>query len=102
MAQKICRIDAVNTLPDGQVVVEFTVGSGPLGPPGGRQLIYPNKQALFAALEALEAEISDEMLALMAIAQWNKVDQQFSNTTLARNKSASLDLTGNGNVIRIA
>lgn len=101
MAQKNCRIDNVVTQPDGSLVVEFTVGAGPLPPPAGRQLIFASRQALYQRLLDFEEQISDEDLALLALAQWSKNDQQMSNAALARGKLASLDLTGNGTVVRV-
>ena len=99
---KTVRIDKVTVLPDGQVTIDYTAGQGPLPAAGGAQTVYPNIQALFAAISDYEDQIGDEALMFLALAQWVKSDPQMATPSLARNKMASLDLTGSGTVIRVS
>ncbi len=99
---KTVRTDRVAVSPDGSVSVEFTAGQGPLPPPGGNALTYSSLQALYSAIQDLEDNISDEQLVLIALSQGLKADPQMANLALFKNRTAQLDLTGSGTVIRVA
>lgn len=99
---KTVRTDRITVGTDGSVSVEFTAGQGPLPPPGGSTFSYTSLQALYAAIQELEDNISDEMLMLIALSQGLKTDPQMSNLANFRNRTAQLDLTGSGTVIRVA
>ncbi len=99
---KTVRIDKVTVLSDGQVTIDFTTGQGPLAASGGSQTVYPNIQALYAAISEYEDQVGDDALMFLALAQWVKGDPQMATPSLARNKTASLDLTGSGTVVRVA
>ena len=99
---KSVRIDKVMTLPDGQVTVEFTAGWGPLPSAAGQQAVYPSMPALFEAIQSYEDSVSDEALMFLALAQWLKADPQMKTAALAKDKLASMDLTGATAVVRVA
>lgn len=99
---KTVRIDAVKIAPNGAVSVEYTAGQGPLPTPSGQGINFDSMQDLYAAIAQYEDEIADNQLAFLALAQWIKSDPQMSTPGLAKNKSAQLDLTGSGTVIRVA
>ncbi len=99
---KTVRIDAVKTFPNGIVNVEYTTGQGPLPPPSGQILEFGSVQELYAAIAQFEDEIADQQLVFLALAQWLKSDPQMANLLGAKNKTAQLDLTGSGTVIRVA
>lgn len=99
---KAVRIDRISTDPTGSVTVEYSKGEGPLPAPGGQALTYTSMAALFDAIRELEATLPDEYLVFMALSAWLKVDAQMANATLGRNRTAQLDLTGSGTVVRVA
>ena len=99
---KTVRIDAVKIAPNGEVSVEYTAGQGPLPGPSGQGITFTNMQDLFAAIARFEDEIADDQLAFLALAQWIKADPQMATLSLAKNKTAQLDLTGSGTVIRVS
>lgn len=98
---KTVRTDRV-AVSDGVVTVEYTAGQGPLPPPSGNAFSYPSLQALYAAVQELEDNMSDEQLMLIALSQGLKTDPQMSNLANFKNRTAQLDLTGTGTVIRVA
>lgn len=98
---KTVRTDRV-ALSEGGVTVEYTAGQGPLPPPSGSSFSYPSLQALYAAVQELEDNMSDEQLMLIALSQGLKADPQMQNLSLFKNRTAQLDLTGSGTVIRVA
>lgn len=98
---KTVRTDRV-AVSDGVVTVEYTAGQGPLPAPSGNMFSYPSLQALYAAIQELEDNMSDEQLMLIALSQGLKTDPQMSNLANFKNRTAQLDLTGTGTVIRVA
>lgn len=89
------RIDGITTLANGSVSVAYTAGQAPLpDEPSGMGISFQSKSALREFLSEADQTITDSTMMAFALASWFKADQQMTNLTTAKNRSASIDLSG--------
>lgn len=87
------RIDEIKEQ-DGQLIVFYTEGVPPLGPPSGLSRAYASKEAFVGMMrEKTEEPDIDTALAMAASATY-KADPSMRNLATFKNKSATLDFTG--------
>lgn len=97
------KVYGVNITPTGQVEVRYAEGQTPLPAEwGGQVLSYESRDALAQAMEAAQADVSTELLVLMAVAEgWTKTDPSMAAPATMKAKEAQLDLTGGVTAVRI-
>lgn len=97
------KVYGVNITSTGQVEVKYAEGPTPLPAEwGGQVLSFESRDALAQSMQAAQADISTELLVLIAVAEgWTKTDPSMAAPAAMKPKEAQLDLIGGATAVRI-